>query len=218
MRVLTHTATIGALLLLAACGQSADDSLALRLVNLARSQGGGIAPVPVETEGFTAQLIADNPQNYMVIDVPTIGLNQPARIIAVNGAEETWQAQGGPTFAYDDGILVATRGLIDDLLVIGSAGVPQALAAGGGTVTRVMDRLDSRDQLSSVTLTCDITSDGPEMVNLGLREVSLRKFTETCRSQELVFENAYWLDGADAIIASRQFVSATVAYLRANRL
>lgn len=218
MRFLTHTAAVGALALLSACGQSADDSLALRLFSLFRSQAGGIAPVPMETPGFTAQLIADNPQNYMIVDVPTIGLNQPARIIAANGAEETWQAQGGPTFAYDDGILVATRGLIDDLLVIGSDGVRPALAAGGGTVTRAMDRLDSRDRLSTVTLTCEITADGQETVNLGLREASLAKFTETCRSQELVFENAYWLDGAGAIVASRQFVSETVAYLRANRL
>lgn len=202
---------------LSACGDGARESLGMRMYD-ALFRGGDGSALPIETPGFTAQLIAERPQDYMIVDVPALGLNQPARIIAANGTEETWQAQGGATFAFDDGILVATRGLIDDLLVTDGQATRAALRAGGGTVQRVIESLDSQDQLSSMSFTCTITPDGPETVNLGLREVTLQKFTESCTSPGLVFENAYWLDGAADIISSRQFVSVTVAYLRSNRL
>lgn len=183
-----------------------------------RGDSAALDAPPLETPGFTAQAIADHPENFMITDVPNLGLNQPARLIQKNGDEETWAAQGGATFAFRGGVMTATRGLIDDLLVISSAGVTDALAAGGGTVTRTLESLDDLDRLSALALTCTITRDGPEDVNLGLREVSLVKFTERCASRPLVFENAYWLDGTGAIIASRQFVSADVGYARLNRL
>lgn len=220
----TVFAAIAALVTLASC--SSDNSG----FNLSSLPGAGIFSAlrggdhaasqdqPVESPGFTAQLIAEHPENFMIADVPNIGINQPARIIQNNAGDTTWQAQGGATFAFHDGVMVATRGLIDDLLTISAEGVRAALAAGGGTVTRTLEQLDDLDQLSSLTLTCTITRDGPEDVNLGLREVSLVKFTEHCASQKLVFDNAYWLDGSGDIMASRQFVSADVGYARLNNL
>lgn len=206
--------------LLAACS-SGDNRLRIPGAGLISAlRGGDMAAeqTAMETPGFTAQAIADNPADFMIADVPNIGLNQPARIVQKNGANETWAAQSGPTFAFHDGVLVATRGLIDDLLTISSAGVPQALAQGGGTVTRTLERLDDLDRISTLALTCTITRDGPESVNLGLREEMLVKFTEHCASQPLVFDNAYWLDPAGQITASRQFVSIAVGYARLNRL
>ncbi|MCC7319463.1 MAG: YjbF family lipoprotein [Rubellimicrobium sp.] len=215
-RTISAVALVAAL---SACGADTGDSIWMRLFQSLRPGGGtAAAGVPMETPGFTARLIAERPQDFMIVDVPTIGLNQPARILQANGVEQTWQAQGGATYALDDGILVATRGLIDDLLVISSEGVRPALAAGGGTVTRTIESLDSLDRLSTATVTCTITRDGPETVNLGLREADLVKFTEHCASPALVFDNAYWLDGAGMIMASRQFVSVGVGYLRSNRL
>jgi len=188
------------------------------IIGALRGDNAALDTPPVESEGFTAQAIADNPENFMIADVPNIGLNQPARLIRRNGRDETWAAQGGATFAFHDGVLVATRGLIDDLLAFSDAGVRAALAAGGGTVERRLDRLDDLDRVSDLSLTCTITRDGPEEVNLGLRAVVLVKFTEHCASRPLVFDNAYWLDPAGDILASRQFVSAAVGYARLNRL
>lgn len=207
-----------AALVLAGCSNGNVRIPGAGIVSALRGGNTGLEAPPMETPGFTAQAIADNPENFMIADVPNIGLNQPARLIEGGDANQTWAAQGGATFAFHDGILVATRGLIDDLLTISSEGVPQALAAGGGTVTRVLERLDDLDRLSELTLTCTITRDGPEVVNLGLREATLVKFTEHCASQALVFENAYWLAPDGVITQSRQFVSASVGYARLNRL
>lgn len=168
--------------------------------------------------GFTPQAIAAEPGAYRLAQVNALGLAEPARVIQENGDEITIALQSGPTAAFDDGILVATRGFGDDLFTLDSRGVVEALRAGGGTVSRRMETLDAQDQIRTSTFACTIAAAGSESVNLGLRELTLRRFDENCRSEAFVIDNIYWLDGAGDILASRQFVSPTVAYLRTNAL
>lgn len=208
---------MAALALLVGCGELGQRPVAARVVELLRP-GSGAAATPIETPGFTGEALARNPQNFMVFSIPTLGRNEPARIIADNGAEQTWAAQSGWTAAFDDGILVATRGLSFDLLATDGSQTRAAIRAGGGTAVRLLETVDSQDRITTITLDCTVTQDGSETVNLGLREVGARKFTETCRSPVVIFENAYWVDGSGAIVSSRQFVSITVAYLLSNHL
>ena len=168
--------------------------------------------------GFTPQAIAAEPGAYRLVQINALGLAEPARVIQENGGEITLALQSGPTAAFDDGILVATRGFGDDLFTIDSRGVIEALRAGGGTLTRRFETLDTQDQIRTSTFACAISAAGSESVNLGLRELSLRRFDENCRSEALVFDNIYWLDSSGEVVASRQFVSPTVAYLRTNAL
>lgn len=168
--------------------------------------------------GFTPEAIAAEPGAYRLVQVNALGLAEPARVIQGNGSEITIALQSGPTAAFDGGILVATRGFGDDLFTIDSGGVIEALRAGGGSIVRRMETLDGQDQVRTTSFSCAISAAGTESVNLGLREVSLRRFDERCRSEALVFDNIYWLDSAGNVAASRQFVSPTVAYLRTNAL
>jgi group 4 capsule polysaccharide lipoprotein GfcB/YjbF len=226
-----------ALLALAACSQGTGpgeagtdvavpsaESRALGIVGQVRSVFGGIgsndavrAPRSVPG-GFTPEAIAAEPGAYRLVQINALGLQEPARVIQENGPEITLAFQSGPTAAYDGGILVATRGFGDDLITMESAGVLQALRSGGGTVTRRMETLDPQDQVLTDSFACTIAPAGTEAVNLGVREATLSRFNENCRSATLVFDNIYWLDGSGDIVASRQYVSPTVAYLRSNRL
>jgi hypothetical protein len=167
---------------------------------------------------FTPEAIAAAPGAFRLVQVNALGLVEPARLIRDNGAEDTYRLRSGPTAAFDDGILVATRGFGDDLFTMGSQGVLPALRAGGGQVTRLMESLDPQDQLVTTRFDCTVAPAGTETVDLGLRQESLRRFNENCRSATLIFDNIYWLDGAGTVVASRQYVSPSVAYLRANRL
>ena len=226
-----------ALLALAACSQGTGpgeagtdvavpsaESRALGIVGQVRSVFGGIgsndavrAPRSVPG-GFTPEAIAAEPGAYRLVQINALGLQEPARVIQENGPEITLAFQSGPTAAYDGGILVATRGFGDDLITMESAGVLQALRSGGGTVTRRMETLDPQDQVLTDSFACTIAPAGTEAVNLGIREATLSRFDENCRSATLVFDNIYWLDASGDIMASRQYVSPTVAYLRSNRL
>lgn len=205
-----------ALLALSACGNAGtQDSLPVRLYTALT--GGAQEAMPVETPGFTAEALAAAPQNFMALNVPSVGINQPARLHTRNGLRETWQAQGGATVAFDNGIMVATRGMIDDLLTMSSAGVRPAIAAGGGSYTRVIEGLDPQDQLITTSVDCNLVSDGVEAVDLGLRSLNLHKYTETCQNSAVSFQNAYWLDGQGQVMQSRQFVSVAVGYIYANK-
>lgn len=167
---------------------------------------------------YRPEAVAAQPQNYRLIQINALGLVEPARVLQSNGDEVTLRLQSGPTAAFDGGILVATRGFGDDLYALESRGVLQALRAGGGSLSRRMETLDAQDRVQVQAFSCTLESAGTEAVNLGLREASLRRFEENCRSERVVFDNIYWLDDGGEIVASRQFVSPSVAYLRSNRL
>lgn len=167
---------------------------------------------------FTPEAIAAEPGAYRLVQINALGLQEPARVIQENGGETTLALQSGPTAAFDQGILVGTRGFGDDLYTMESAGLINALRSGGGSLTRRMEFLDAQDQIHLQTFACAIRDAGPETVNLGIREVSLRRLDEECRSEAIIFDNIYWLDRSGDVVSSRQYVSPTVAYLRSNRL
>lgn len=211
------TAALAVMAALGACGNNGAQtgligSLAGKLM------GGGAVSAPAGPAGFTPEAVAARPQDFMVVNVPTVGISAPARLHTKNGARETWQVQNGATLAYEQGVMVATRGLIDDLLTASSAGVRAAIAAGGGSYQRGFETLDTQDQLVTTMLDCTMAADGVEEVDLGLRKVAMRKFSETCQNSAVSFQNAYWFDSAGQMLQSRQFVSVTVGYVYANRL
>lgn len=195
---------------------------ALALVGQARRVLGGVSspgisrPRPRPT--FTAEAVAAEPDLYRVVQVNALGLLETARVVQDNGGNETLALQSGPTASYVGGILVATRGFGDDLLALDAPGLAAALRAGGGTLTRRMDRLDGQDRVVTDAFDCAITSAGTETIDLGVRQAPALRLDEACRGTRIGFDNIYWLDDAGGIIASRQYVSPTVAYLRSNRL
>ena len=210
--------------ILAGCGEGAGAQMGERVLGTVlpliagASMGSEGNARSVAAPDFSAQAMAQDTSQFMAFNLTTLGIAAPARIIADNGADETWRTQAGYTASFRDGMLVATRGLGDDLMAAEAGQVRAALRAGGGTARRVAEFLSDQDQIESMTFDCVIVAAGSETVDLGLRQVPSRKFDETCSNPRLVFTNIYWLDSAVGIVQSRQFVSPTVAYLRSNRL
>lgn len=168
---------------------------------------------------FTPEAIAANPDDYRLFTINALGIAEIARRLTSADGRETFVSQSGFTAAYRDGVLVATRGLLgEDVMAASAPGLMEALAAGGGIIDRAIETLDSRNQIRTATFTCTITPAGDETINLGIRSVEANRFNENCRGASIIFDNIYWLDDSGVIIASRQYVSSTVAYLRSNRL
>jgi hypothetical protein len=169
--------------------------------------------------GFTPEQIAANPDDYRLFTINSLGIAELARRLTSADGRETFVSQSGFTAAFRDGVLVATRGLIgEDVMATSAPGLIEALAAGGGTIDRAIESLDSRNRIRTATFTCTITAAGTETINLGIRSVEAARFDENCRGSTVIFDNIYWLDKDGAILASRQYVSPTVAYLRSNKL
>jgi hypothetical protein len=215
---------IAAAALLAGCGDDPTDTVVNVLNTTADVLSAGDAATPAETtalaaDGFTPEEVAANPDDYRLFTINALGVAELARRLTSANGRETFVAQSGFTAAYKDGVLVATRGLLgEDIMAASAPGLLDALAAGGGTIDRAIETLDSLNQIQTATFTCTITAAGSEEVNLGIRTVTAPRFDENCRGATLIFDNIYWLDTDGSILASRQYVSPTVAYLRSNRL
>ena len=216
---MTRTLLLAAMgLMLAGCGDLGSSGVGSRMAGALFPALAGTAAAPASPLDFSPQTIAADTSRYMILTINALAVQAPARLVQDNGSDQTWASQSGFTASYRDGLLVATRGLGDDLMASDTGGVRAALAQGGGTAQRAVDFLDDFDQITTVRFDCEIVAQGRETVDLGLRQPDLAKFEETCTSPKLVFTNIYWLDGTGNILQSRQFVSQTVAYLRSNRL
>ncbi|SDE69521.1 YjbF family lipoprotein [Limimaricola pyoseonensis] len=221
MKTKLGTALLAATLV-AGCTGSGGGGLAQatagQLASLLRGEGPRSASGAVAAEGVSAEAIAAEPAAYLGLEARRLGLAEVARKVTDNGARETFATSGGITAAFDDGMLVATRGMIFDLLAADASQTRRALRQGGGTARRVHESLDGLDRVARSEFACEITPEGTETIDLGLRKVATRSFVERCEGSGLAFENAYWIDNAGEIVRSRQFVGQTVAYLRASRL
>ena len=209
------------LALLAACSSSGEANpvigLAARFIPAVTALPGIEAPQP-QTAGFSSSDIASNPDGFVLMHVAILGDPVLARRIADNGQSETWLSQSGFSASYADGILVATRGLGEDMLAASVTGIREAIRAGGGTGQRVRDRIDDLNQIQQDSFECTVTAGDTETINLGLRQVDTRKYAEICRGARLQFENAYWVDADGMIVTSLQFVTQEAGYLRRSSL
>jgi hypothetical protein len=214
----TRFAGLAAAFGLAGCGDMAKSGLGSQMIGALLPALAGEAPATHAALDFSPQTIAANTGLFQIFTINAMSVQAPGRLVQDNGAAQTWASQSGFTASYVDGLLVATRGLGDDLMASDTAQARSALAQGGGHAQRSVDFLDDFDRIETVRFECEIAAQGREVVDLGLRQPELAKYEETCSSPKLVFTNIYWLDGAGEILQSRQFVSQTVAYLRSNRL
>lgn len=214
--MIKQTLTLGLCILFGACGPLNDNNPGL---DVAR-QFGALVGIEPELEAPTvAPNIANaSPGEVLLATIVNRNAVAPLTRAQINGNTITWISPGKVSMTYDDGILVGTRGLTEDLMGVDAPGVRTAIRAGGGTATRRHSFLNSHDQIRTRSMTCTITQIGPErltMVN-GVNDVI--KFDESCTG-EMVFTNSYWVDARTGImLRSLQVASASDGYIQADQL
>lgn len=202
---------------LTACGPLYEDNLGTRLLEAGQTITGlGPEPAPA-APAISPQVANAAPGDVLLVNIIARNAVAPMTKAAQNGTAITWISPGNVTMAFEDGILVGTRGLGDDLMGVDPVGVRAALNAGGGTATRRQSFLTSEDQISTRDLTCTITQVGGETLQTISGPRPATKFEENCKGPALEFKNSYWLSGG-AIIRSRQAVSAGVGFIQADQL
>ena len=216
MNILAKSVCLG-LFLTAGCGPLYEDSLGSTLLGAAQSAAGvGETPTPA-VPALSPAVANAAPGDVLLVKIIARNAVAPLTKVAENGGAITWISPGDVTMSFEDGILVGTRGLNDDLMGVDPVGVRAALAAGGGTAYRLQSFLTSEDQIITRELTCDVVQIGPEDIQIIGGARTTTKFEEDCKGPALEFKNSYWLaDGQ--IIRSRQAVSAGVGFIQADQL
>jgi hypothetical protein len=132
--------------------------------------------------------------------------------VARTGDVTVWQTLDGITLSMRQGLLVATRGLGDDLMSAEVDGVLALLrgASGEGPVPHIRSRLDGEDRTEFRSYQCRRDAGGTDA---GLRRVEV-----LCISPQDRFTNTYWLNSAGAVIRSRQWISPALGHLESTRI
>lgn len=205
--------------LLTACGPMAENTLGANLfrAQIAKARGATPAPQPAAAPAINPATAA--PGEILIVTIMSRAAVAPLTKIAQNGGTVTWISPGKVSLTLKDGILIATRGLNEDLMGADVAGVRAALAAGGGTATRTHSFLDSEDQIHSNRFNCTITPEGVEEIAAATGSRNAVKYNEQCEGDKFLFTNVYWLDAPGGnIVQSRQAVAPTSGFLQINPL
>jgi hypothetical protein len=130
-----------------------------------------------------------------------------ARDVTV-GTVTTWRTTDNVTLSFDGGVLVATRGLGDDLMAGGAAATLQALTLPGTSGPYPVQRRqlsgDNHDLMT--TLTCRMAA------AVLVDALSLR--VETCQDATgPAWQNRYWVGRDGAVNRSSQWVSPGVGLI-----
>jgi len=212
------TKTICAVLLFSGgCGPLNENNLGKRVAETI-GQMTGVGPQPVAAPPSVSPEVANAaPGDVLLVTILARNAVAPLTKVAQNGATTTWISPGKVTLSFENGILVGTRGLGDDLMGADVSGVRAALNAGGGIVERKHSFLTSEDQIVTRDLTCEITNLGADTIQTVAGARSATKLEEDCKGSALIFKNAYWMSGGE-IIRSRQVVSVGVGFIESDQL
>jgi len=212
-------------LLLAGCNRGPDGpSLHLEIFQLAGEKISSIGDAaPADRPPLTRSVLDTVEDPYIEVtlenrDISAYLTQQQVRRDDTPGQIVVWRTEDHITLALRSGVLIATRGLGDDIL---SA---SALVAAGrvGPVANGERRyqirgLDNRTQ--SLVMACNLTDLGTETVEIVEQRYTTRHMQERCEGAGGVVVNDYWVDSRSGRIwQSRQWAGPTIGYLRIRQL
>ncbi len=154
------------------------------------------------------------PQRLRVI-LPSLGAEAILAPVARRQDVTVWQTLDGITLAFQDGLLINTRGLGNDLM---SSDVSSNLSMLGGAAgdtyyPQTRSYLDGEDRIIFQEYKCHKLSQQNLQLTIGATPHSVSQIEENCSSQEHEFENIYWVDQAGVVLKSRQWVSLNVGFM-----
>ncbi len=208
-----------ALALCVACGPMNQSSPIQGLAQGLIGGGGAESDTP-DTGGvmsLTRAFVEAQPNDLLLASV----ISREATAILVrggnNGSKTTWLSPDGISVTLDRGLVVATRGLGDDMM---GAEVSAVLNSFGrqGSYPRRYSFLNGLDQIEMLDFQCQISLDRSETITIVERAYATNVFIETCDSREGSIRNLYWRASNGVIWQSRQWISAEVGYLGYQRL
>ena len=150
------------------------------------------------------------------VDVEKRGAVAVLGLLTQSNGTQTWVTADGITLTLRDGMIIASRGLGDDLM---SAAVPASatIARGTGSVERRHYYLFGGEIETLAPFTCALASKGRETLVVYSLSYAVTHVTEACAGTSdgaaVSFTNEYWIEGSGKIRQSRQWLGAGVGFL-----
>lgn len=202
---------ITALLGATACGPLAQNQPVVRVLQGLAGAGSGFWEEEREPRNVLTRDLIDATPNDLLLFAP-VNEDRASVFASVsrNGDLITWVSDEGVSLTLRDGLVIATRGLGNDLMGATSGQVYQGLVSGSGRTVRIHDYLDGEDQIVRREYACELATLRSEVIEIYQRQHQTRLMSETCTGDAGSFRNLYWIDAAGKIWQSRQWVSPRV--------
>ncbi|MFG5384915.1 YjbF family lipoprotein [Yoonia sp. R2-816] len=205
----------GAVLIgLSACGPLNEGSTASQLGGLVMGRVTGAETQPVPGSSVPQDQILSNPGKYIRVNIRDLNRWDTSVQAGSNANRATWVDSANISVTFENGIVVATRGLVRDLMAADVSQSWAAIRSGGGEAQRVHEFLTNMDGISTELLQCRIASQGREVVERLQIKQNTTRFEEKCGNENLQFANVYWVNDAGTIIRSLQAISPDAGYLQ----
>ena len=207
-------AVVTALALFGGCGPLNEGGVAAQLGDLVVGRVTGAEAPPLPSSSVAPEKILASSGKYIRVNIRDLNRWDTGVQAGSNANRATWVDSAGISVTFENGIVVATRGLIRDLMAADVSQSWAAIRSGGGEAQRVHEFLTNQDQISTEVLQCRIASQGREIVERLKTKQNATRFEEKCGNERLQFSNVYWVNDAGTIIRSLQAISPDAGYLQ----
>ncbi len=197
-----------------ACGPMAKNNTFSQLGGALLGLGKGAPEAPAPAASITREQVVSEPGKYIRVFTRNLDRWDTNVQSGSNGNRSTWVDSASVSITFENGIVVATRGLVRDLMAADVSEVSAAIRSGGGEARRRHEFLTNMDRISTELLQCRIVSQGAETIERLKTKQNTTRFEEKCASEGLQFTNVYWVNGAGRIIRSLQAISPQAGYLQ----
>ncbi|GAB4388938.1 YjbF family lipoprotein [Albidovulum sp.] len=223
---------LAALLAAGACGTDPQGAEGGRLAveslkSLTTSLGAGRGQTPQsapEADAATAARLAAAARQSVRGEVYLARLERGGLLTVLgetgrNGRTLTLATPSGQGAMLRGGLLVATRGLGDDLMSADTDDA-EALIRGrrSGTASRVYRYLDGEGIERPLPATCSYAAGGAGQAELIASAAPTVEVRETCEAGGLTIRNRYAVDAGGRVIASRQWIGPSLGHVRLQRV
>lgn len=217
---------LGLAFFLAACGSNqADlDGVLLKdsMTNILQKSKETKQAQPGPREIITRAMIDDLNNNLILVEILNGNYIATIELSSRPAQANVWETLSGRSVVTKDGMLVATRGFNHDLMGADTQFARDALTRASESkaleYTRSYRHLvaDNQDQVSK--LECKLLFSGSETIYIFEKRYKTRKFSETCTSNKLKFENFFWVQKNNTIRKSEQWQGKNLGMILIERL
>lgn len=212
-------ALAGGLALLAGCTNTPGGIGGVEILkNMQKARAAGAAPAALDPAALSKALASTTEPVILIVTEATKTPNLSLRI-GSNGDFDTYANQSRQSLTLKDGLIVATRGLGDDLLSSSTGGAEALIRARkAGTVKREMRFLNAENQVIQRDFTCAIAPGPVTDVPSATGTFRATQVVERCVRPGLTLDHAYFVNAQGQIVQSRQWVGPRNGYLLVQQL
>lgn len=136
------------------------------------------------------------------IEIANVGVKTLFTVVSESGDYDIYFNKAEQSLTVKNGVLTATRGFGNDLLA----------ADFRNRKKKVYSYINPENHVAKLTVSCEITAQIPERIEIVERSYQTIKTEEVCKSKAASFKNRYWRDEAGKMWRSEQWIGPRIGH------